>query len=236
VALVALALYSLRHSVGQSTVLVFVVVIPSIILHEISHGVVALACGDDTAQRAGRLTLNPLKHIDPIGTVILPAVLALAGFGAFGYAKPVPISPRRMRHPRNDSVLVSLAGPATNLALAGLSIAILRLARPPATVAAVALISDGYLPISALSTVDQVLYLVGFLNVSLAVFNMIPLPPLDGSAIVERLLPASAWPTWIKVRTYAMPALLILVLWDPHQFLGLIFAPAEREWARVLTS
>ena len=80
--------------------------------------VTALAFGDDTAKRAGRLTLNPVRHIDPIGTLVLPGVLALAGLGAFGYAKPVPINPGRMRSPRNDALVVSLAGPATNLALA----------------------------------------------------------------------------------------------------------------------
>lgn len=233
--LVALAAYGLSHAIGLTTVLVFVVVVPSIVLHELAHGVVAFACGDDTARRAGRLTLNPLRHVDPLGTVFLPAVLALSGFGAFGYAKPVPINPRRMRHPRNDALLVSLAGPACNLALAALSILLLRVARPPGTAATVdAALRLG--AISSLGTVDQVLFLLGFLNVLLAVFNLIPLPPLDGSAVVERVLPASAFPTWTKVRTYAMPLLLLLVLFDPHQFLSRIFDPAERAWARVLVA
>jgi Zn-dependent protease len=228
--------YALRHTVGSTTGLIFVVVVPSIILHELAHGVVALACGDDTARRAGRLTLNPIRHVDPVGTLILPAVLSLAGLGAFGYAKPVPVNPARMRHPRNDSVLVSLAGPATNLALAGLSLVVLRTLRSPVTVSEIGLIASGYAGLGLLGTGDQLLYLVGFLNVSLAVFNLIPLPPLDGSAVVERLLPAAAWPTWSKIRTYAMPALLLLVLIDPDQFLAHIFGPAERAWARVLTS
>jgi len=232
VGLIALAAYGLAHSVSLTTILVFVVVVPSIILHEISHGVVALACGDDTAKRAGRLTLNPLAHVDPIGTVVMPAVLALSGLGAFGYAKPVPINPRRMRHPRNDSLLVSLAGPACNLVLAGVSIVLLRAdGRAPLVHEA---LQFGY--IGALSAGLQVLFLLGFLNVSLAVFNLLPLPPLDGSAVIERLLPASAWPTWLKVRTYAMPALLILVLLNPHHFLNHIFDPAQRAWARVLVA
>jgi Zn-dependent protease len=235
VGLVAVAAYGVFHNISLTTVLIFAVIVPSIILHELSHGVVALACGDDTARRAGRLTLNPLKHVDPLGTVFLPAVLALSGFGAFGYAKPVPINPHRMRHPRNDGLIVSLAGPACNLALAGLSIVLLRTARPPGTAATVDLaLNVG--AIGSLDTVDQVLFLLGFLNVSLAVFNLIPLPPLDGSAVIERLLPASAWPTWSKVRTYGMPVLLVLVLFDPHQFLSHIFDPAERAWARVLAS
>jgi Zn-dependent protease len=233
---VVLAVYALRHTVGSTTLLIFVVVVPSIILHELAHGVAALACGDDTAKRAGRLTLNPIRHIDPLGTLVLPAVLSLAGLGAFGYAKPVPINPARMRHPRNHSLLVSLAGPATNLALAGLSIVLLRTLPPPTTVREITLIAKGYAGLGLLGTGVQLLYLLGFLNVSLAVFNLIPLPPLDGSAVIERLLPASAWPTWGKIRTYAMPVLLLLVLVDPDQFLAHIFDPAERAWARVLTA
>lgn len=232
VGLVALAAYGLLHDISLTTILVFAVVVPSIILHELSHGVVALACGDDTARRAGRLTLNPLAHVDPIGTVVLPAVLALSGFGAFGYAKPVPINPRRMRHPRNDSLLVSLAGPACNLALAALSILLLRAGGSARLVHETLELGD----IGALGVGLQVLFLLGFLNVSLAVFNLLPLPPLDGSAVVERLLPDSAWPAWLKVRTYAMPALLILVLLDPHRFLSHIFDPAERAWASVLVA
>jgi Zn-dependent protease len=129
-----------------------------------------------------------------------------------------------------------VAGPATNLALAGLSIVLLRTLPPPTTVREITLIAKGYAGLGLLGTGVQLLYLLGFLNVSLAVFNLIPLPPLDGSAVIERLLPASAWPTWGKIRTYAMPALLLLVLVDPGQFLAHVFDPAERAWARVLTA
>lgn len=235
VGLILLAIYALRHSLGITTLLIFVVVVPSIILHELSHGVTALAFGDDTAKRAGRLTLNPIKHVDPIGTLVLPGVLALAGLGAFGYAKPVPISPGRMRSPRNNSLLVSLAGPVTNLVLAGISILALRYVRPAGTAQTVdTLISFGGL--GSVGIVDQLLYLMGFLNVTLAVFNLIPLPPLDGSAVVERLLPPSAWPTWLKVRQFAMPILLVVVLLNPGGFLGHVFGPAERAWAHLLTA
>jgi Zn-dependent protease len=219
VGLCLVALYGVFHSVGTSTFLVFGIVVPSIILHELSHGVAALACGDDTARRAGRLTLNPLKHVDPVGTLVLPAVLALSGFGAFGYAKPVPINPRRMRHPRNDSLLVSLV----------------RDFRPAGTPAEVELVMR-YGGLDSLDIVDQILFLLGFLNVSLAVFNLIPIPPLDGSAVIERVLPPSAWPAWSKVRTYGMLVLLVIVLLNPHDLLGHIFDPAERAWGRVLAA
>ncbi|MDQ2729121.1 MAG: site-2 protease family protein [Actinomycetota bacterium] len=235
VGLILLAIYALRQRLGITTLLIFAVVVPSIILHELSHGVAALAFGDDTAKRAGRLTLNPIKHVDPIGTLVLPGVLALAGLGAFGYAKPVPISPGRMRSPRNNSLVVSLAGPLTNLVLAGISILVLRYVRPAGTAQTIYnLITFGGL--ASVGIVDQLLYLMGFLNVTLAVFNLIPLPPLDGSAVVERLLPPSAWPTWLKVRQYAMPVLLVVVLLNPGGFLGHVFGPAERAWAHLLTA
>ena len=238
VGLILVALYGLRHTVSTTTLLVLVVIIPSIILHEISHGVVAMWCGDDTARRAGRLTLNPLRHIDPLGTIVLPALMALSGLGAFGYAKPVPVNPARMRHPRNDSVLVSLAGPATNLLLAGLSIVVLRTLEPAGTAtalySAIRLFGPDGLPL--FGTGVQLLYLLGLLNVVLAVFNALPVPPLDGSILVERLLPASALPTWWQIRRYAMVALLILVLLHPGHFLTRIFDPAERAWAHLLVA
>src|SRR3979490_1576266 len=115
-----------RHIISTTSLLLLAVVVPSIILHEVSHGVVALWFGDDTAKRAGRLPLNPIPHIDPFGTIILPAVLTLSGAGAFGYAKPVPVNVERLRRPRNQGLLVSLAGPVTNLLLVAGSILWLR--------------------------------------------------------------------------------------------------------------
>ncbi|MGH9055537.1 MAG: site-2 protease family protein [Acidimicrobiales bacterium] len=232
--LILLALYSLRHSISSTMLLFFAVAIPSIILHEVSHGVVALAFGDDTAKRAGRLTLNPLRHVDPLGTLVLPGFLALAGFGVFGYAKPVPVNPSRMRHPRNSSVLVSLAGPATNLALAALSVLALRYLRPAGTASMVGLVVSTFGP-GALDITDRVIYLFGFVNVTLAVFNAIPIPPLDGSAVIARLLPRRAVPAWYAMQRLAMPVLLVVVLIDPGQFLAHIFTGAEQDWARFLS-
>src|SRR6476646_81473 len=99
------------------TIVFFVALVASIIVHEISHGVVALWFGDDTAKRAGRLTLNPIPHIDPFGSIILPALGALAHAPVIGWAKPVPVNPNRLRNTRRDMLSVSLAGPATNLSL-----------------------------------------------------------------------------------------------------------------------
>lgn len=233
IGLIAVALYAVRHTLSPTTLVVFAVAVPSIILHELAHGVTALALGDDTAKRAGRLTLNPARHIDPIGTLVLPGVLALAGLGAFGYAKPVPINPARMRSPRNSALVVSLAGPATNLALAGISILLFGLARPAGTAQYVNLTVASF-GVGSLDLTDRILYALGFVNVTLAVFNALPIPPLDGSAVVARLLPPSAMPAWYSFQRYAMPILLLLVLLHPGNFLAHIFGPAERAWAHLL--
>ncbi len=234
IGLILIALYAVRHTFSSTTLLVFVVVVPSIILHELAHGAVAFAFGDDTARKAGRLSLNPVRHVDPLGTLVLPGLLALAGLGVFGYAKPVPINPARMRHPRNDALIVSLAGPATNLAIAGLSVVLLRFFRPPGTAQ---MVSDAVstFGLGSLDLTNQLLYLLGFVNVTLAVFNALPIPPLDGSAVVARLLPRSALPAWYDFQRYAMLGLLLVVLIDPGNFLAHVFGPAERAWARLLS-
>jgi Zn-dependent protease len=212
-----------RGVVNSTTLLLIAVVVPSIILHEVSHGAVALLFGDDTARRAGRLTLNPIKHIDPFGTLILPAILALSGFGVLGYAKPVPVNTRRMRNPRNDGLVVSLAGPLVNVSLALLSIVWLRVVRHPL-----------FLSTSSGPLLDRAVLLFGYVNVLLAVFNLLPIPPLDGSAIVERILPRTWWPGWQRLRQYAMPALIIIVLLAPG-VLTRVFDPAIRLWLRILS-
>jgi Zn-dependent protease len=203
-----LGIAALHTKVITSTdVILFCVVVPSIMLHEISHGVVALGFGDDTAKRAGRLTLNPLAHVDPVGTIIVPAFMAISGVGVFGWAKPVPVTLSRLRSPRNQGVLVSLAGPATNVLLAGLGALVF-----------VVVCEPRLQPGEGLSTFDQVVFLFGLANVGLAVFNLIPLPPLDGSVLLERLLPASWWPGYLRIRPFTMPLVLVLVVlnWQLH--------------------
>lgn len=201
---------------------VVAVLVPSVILHEVSHGVVANHFGDDTAKRAGRLTLNPIAHIDPFGTVILPIILALSGFGAFGYAKPVPVTVSRLRNPRQHSLYVSLAGPAVNIAIALAAAVALR---PLITVVGGTRYLDG--------TTAEVIYRLGIINVILAAFNLIPLPPLDGSAVVERLLPRQWWPTWLKIRQYSMGVLILVVLIVPS-VLTRVFSPAVELWTALL--
>lgn len=205
--------------------LVVGVLVPSIILHEVTHGVVALWYGDDTAQREGRLTLNPLPHIDPFGTLILPVLLALGGLGAFGYAKPVPVQPSRLRSPRQHSLYVSLAGPAVNIALALLAVLTYRIFFEVERFGGSVVIEG--------SLAARVVFFFGFVNVILAVFNLLPIPPLDGSAMVERLLPASWWPTWLKLRQWSFGVLLLVVLALPGA-LGGLFRPAIAFYASIL--
>jgi Zn-dependent protease len=213
-----LLVYALGRNVSLSRqqLIFFAVVIPSIILHEVSHGVAALVFGDDTAKRAGRLTLNPIPHIDPFGTIIMPALLILANAPVIGFAKPVPVNPNRMRNPRNDSLIVSLIGPVTNFSLVVLTTLAWHHYRPT-------------------GTLGQVVYTASFANVILCVFNLIPIPPLDGSAVLERLMPKSWWPGYLRFRQYSMPILLLVFLLLPGLF-GRILNPALNEWQKVFFS
>jgi len=224
---VALLVYEIgrAHSISREEVIFFLVLIPSIILHEVSHGAVALLLGDDTAKRAGRLTLNPLRHIDPIGTIVLPVIMVLTVGSAFGYAKPVPVNVRRLRHPRNDAVLVGLVGPFVNIVLAVAAAAALRLLAPIGTIP-----PPGFVPAS---TGWDVVYMLGFANMILAAFNLIPIPPLDGSAVVERLLPRSWWPGYLQLRQYAMPVLILVILLIPSVRNG-AGAWGLRAWSHLL--
>ena len=176
----------------------------AIVLHEISHGWVANAFGDPTARRLGRLSLNPIRHVDPVGTIVLPLVLAVSGAPVFGWARPVPVVARRMRNPRFHMVLVALAGPGMNLLLAlvtAFALALLLWAGVGTSVAWLFLY----------------LNLVNFLviNVFLAVFNMLPIPPFDGGHVVEGLLPRPLAFHYAKLRRFGFPLLIFLLVLLP---------------------
>lgn len=198
-AVVAILVRSNRLSTTDA--ILFCVLIPSVILHEISHGVVALAFGDDTAKRAGRLTLDPIRHVDLFGTIIVPAITVLAGIGYFGWAKPVPVDVRRLRSPRNQGVLVALAGPLTNVLLAVVLGVIFYFAFAAGQV--------GNVPTTLGA---RIVFEAGVINLWVACFNMVPIPPLDGSALLERLLPASWWPGYLRIRPYGMMVVLGAIL------------------------
>ncbi len=206
VAVVLIAVLIATHRITRFEIIYFLVLIPSIILHEISHGVVALAFGDTTAKRAGRINLNPLRHVDPVGTLLVPAILTLSGVGAYGWAKPVPVNPGNLRSPRNHVVLVALVGPLTNFALAAIT-GVLFVATTPAPVRQ--FVALGYYPPSLLG---QVLFLAGIANIVLGLFNCIPCPPLDGAAVLERLIPARLLPGYYNLQPALMFLPLVLIL------------------------
>lgn len=185
------------------TVVEFVALVIAVILHEISHGVVALWFGDDTAKRAGRLTLNPVPHIDPFGSIILPALGALSGIPVIGWAKPVPVNPARLRNRRRDMLFVSLAGPATNFLLA-FGAALFARAQFQGTNQSVVFLSQ--LPLVVLFPL-----FFAIVNLFLGLFNFLPIPPLDGAAIIERVLPPRWLPGWYRFRQYGILVLFLLV-------------------------
>lgn len=181
-----------------------VALIFSVIVHEIAHGFVALHFGDETAKNAGRLTLNPLKHLDPFGSVLLPLMLAVSHLPVFGWARPVPYDPRNLRRPRQQSGLIALAGPLTNLFVAFIFAMLVRV-----LVATIGFAEYGVL----IALLDVVVWV----NIALTFFNLIPIPPLDGSGVLFSLLPPSARPFELFMYRYGMYILLALI------FLGLDF-------------
>ena len=174
-------------------------VIPLVIaitFHEASHGYVARLCGDDTAWRLGRVSFNPFKHIDPFGTILLPAALLLMRSPIlFGYAKPVPVNFQALRNPRRDSILVAAAGPAMNFALAML--------------AALAVHVLIYLPDAVRPWVAENLKNTLIINVLLAIFNLLPLPPLDGGRIAVGVLPDALAKPLARLEPYGMMILIV---------------------------
>jgi Zn-dependent protease len=176
----------------------------AIVLHEVSHGWTALAFGDPTAKRKRRLSLNPVRHVDPFGTVILPLVLAVSGAPVFGWAKPVPVVARRMRNPRLHMMLVALAGPGMNLALALISAFALALLRWIA-------------PGAGIGWIFLEMNLINFLliNVFLAIFNLLPIPPFDGGHVVEGLLPRPLAARYRRLGRFGFPLLIVLLVIVP---------------------
>jgi Zn-dependent protease len=175
----------------------------SVILHEVAHGAAAARCGDGTAREAGRLTFNPIPHIDPMGTVILPTLLAVTHSPIlFGWAKPVPINPWRFRRPKRDLAIVGAAGPLSNLAAAGLSAALFRL----------------LLPWAGLDhPLTRFLLAAAVVNTVLALFNLIPIPPLDGSRLLVGLLPARLAAAYLRLERFGLALIIILMFFGLNE-------------------
>jgi Zn-dependent protease len=178
----------------------------AIVFHEVSHGLVANALGDPTARLRGRLSFNPIRHVDPVGTVILPMILAVSGAPVFGWAKPVPVVASRLRNPRYHMILVALAGPGMNLLLALVA----------------ALFIAALIAVAAKSIfwafLGQNLLNFMAINAFLAVFNLVPIPPFDGGHVVEGLLPRRLAVHYAKLRRYGFLLLIMLLLVIPQLF------------------
>ena len=200
-------------------VLFLAVLIPSVIFHEVAHGWVAERLGDPTARRAGRLTLNPIRHIDPVGSVLFPAVLAVAGQSVWGWARPVPVEPRYFRHPTRGMAGVALAGPFTNLTLGALAGAFGPFVdlRAGAASGRAAVVYWPGLEIGATTGAlwARVLFAFALVNLALAVFNMLPIPPLDGSRLVPLALPPRGRETFGRLAPYGFLAIFLLVVVFP---------------------
>ena len=181
-------------------ILLILILIPSVILHEVAHGWVANRLGDPTARDAGRLTLDPLRHIDPFGSLLLPGMLALAGQNVFGWAKPVPVQPRNFQSPVGGMAITALAGPATNLLIA---FGFARFGPFQDMGEFIRLTSPGLLP--------SFLFGVVVVNVALAVFNMLPIPPLDGSRLVPLVLPPEGRRIFDQISQFGFLILVVLL-------------------------
>jgi Zn-dependent protease len=180
--------------------LFILLLIPSVILHEVAHGLVALRLGDTTARDAGRLTLNPIRHVDPVGSLLLPGVLAASGQNVFGWAKPVPVNPSGFTRPVEGMALAALAGPATNLLVALVAGGFGPFTEAGGTI---------YLADDGLGT--RLLLGLVVVNAALAVFNMLPIPPLDGSRLLPLVLPPGGRRVYAELSRYGFLILLVLV-------------------------
>lgn len=187
-------------------------------LHEAAHGFVAFLCGDRTAYMLGRVTANPLKHVDPFGTILLPAMMWFGGGFLFGYAKPVPVNYRNLRHPRRDSVFVAAAGPGANFLIAIISALLIHLAV--------------FLPGAYRDFAGQTLWNSMQLNVWLALFNLIPIPPLDGGRVAVGILPRPLALPLARLERHGMLILIGLIFlgmaMPQLSILGWILSPASR--------
>lgn len=184
------------------------VVLFAITIHEASHGWAAYKMGDPTAYAMGRITLNPIAHIDPIGTILLPVILVVMGAPPFGWAKPVPVNPLNLRDPRRDNLIISAAGPLSNFIvafIAFLGIQLLKVLTPG--------LFHPYGGFSGpASGIFLILYYTVLINIILAMFNLIPIPPLDGSGVLMGLISEEAAEKYEQIRPYGFMILLILIM------------------------
>ncbi len=218
----------LLQNIDIGTVLIqFVVLLFSLSIHEASHAWMADRCGDYTARYLGRVSLNPLVHIDPIGTILFPLLQIFTSIPLIGWAKPVPVNSVHFRNPHRDQIRVSLAGPGSNLLAAGIAfvlLAVLKTFSPLANAVLVNTMYTGHIPQhhSILTPLIGMLFFAFVINAALALFNIIPIPPLDGHWILYELLPYNAARGLSRISSYGILILYALMILGLFSF---IFRP-----------
>ena len=195
-------------SIIEGIISLFVVLF-AITVHEASHGWAALKMGDPTAFQLGRITLNPIRHIDPIGTILLPLMLIIIGAPPFGWAKPVPVNPLNLKDPRRDNLIISIAGPLSNISVAVIAFIILKILM---NLDPNLLYARGGGISGLLSPLITIVYFTIVINVILAFFNLIPIPPLDGSGVVMGLISEEAAQKYEQIRPYGFFILILLIM------------------------
>lgn len=225
----------MTDAIYQAAALIIPMIL-AIVFHEVAHGLAARALGDPTAAELNRLSLNPLRHVDLVGTVLLPGALKLMGLPVFGWAKPVPVNASRLRNPRRDMMLVGAAGPGMNLVMALAGALLLGLVfRPygglPSDYASLSQALAAMHPVQGFVALN--LFNFVLLNVFLALFNLLPVPPFDGSHIVEGLLPLGLARSYASLRRYGFLLVVVVLVVLPSLIPGfdpvgaLVFPPVD---------
>lgn len=218
-----------------------VVLLFAISLHEAAHGWMAWRLGDPTARMLGRVTLNPIKHIDPFGTILIPLLCVYAGFPLIGWAKPTPVTTRNFKNIKRDDILTTLAGPASNLLTAIAATVILlalKFVNPTTVMSAMMAAQSGMIEPSIMNAspvlfpFTMLLYYAVLINLILMAFNLIPLPPLDGSHVVRHMLPYN----WLRAYDSIGIIGLILIFFFGARFIGMIVSPMLSVFNHILLS
>ena len=208
-------------------VLAYFILLFAITIHEASHGWAAKKFGDPTAFNMGRVTINPIPHIDPIGTVMLPLIMMFTGIALIGWAKPVPVNPMNLKNPRRDNLWISAAGPISNFTAAIGFIVLLQIIKftsPRFFQAAFYVIPGQAGQLQLAQGIGLLLYFGILINIALGIFNLLPIPPLDGSGVLMGFLSDEATEKYEKIRPYGMFIILGLVFF---RFFQVIFTPVQ---------